>query len=393
MNLNNKILSYFKFSKGPKFVIFEKRKSRIYISRKLSTRTFLTWIYACFSLLLMNIIKNRFFGNNGSIDIHIRLKYNTINLDGAVIIKLIIALITIIIIAIIIIVKSKSIFKKLEPQKTNLDYYKREIPSQLRPAHVRMLTNDGLIDEYSIAATILDLIDRKYLEITRSKEKEFLFDNTEIFIRKTNKETTNLLLYEQYIIDWITKASETNKNESQKFAEFEALLILSFPLNNYYQENEKYSSTIIMSVAYLLIGMALTVVSTAIIFLLSFITFSYILGKILLITPEHILKLNGVNERDEWFDLKRFLLDFTQIKDKSPEMIVLWNYYLSYSIALDVDSVASKEIKRFFEKNTNGISVDANNTTPCMQMRLDWQYVMSRIKEIVNQEASKYNNK
>jgi uncharacterized membrane protein len=389
MDLYKRVLSYFKFSKGPKFIIFGKKKTGMYISRKLNTEDLIIWAQICFAFIIMKICIDF---NNNNINIHLTLKNSSINFEAAPLLELIFGIIAILIVALIIKNKSKTVFKKLEPKKTDLNYYIRELPSQLRPAHVRMLTHDGLIDDCSIAATILDLIDRKYLELTKSTKKEFLFNNTEIFVKKSNKDTNDLLLYEQYLIDWITKSSKNVKNMSQKFGEFEALLILSFPLNTYYQKNDKCIESNIMSAFYLLIAL-LTMISGGLLSILSLYISFYFVGKILLITPRHILKLEGINERDAWFDLKRFLLDFTEIKDKTPEMVILWNYYLSYSIALDVDSIASKEIKNFFEKNIFRISTDTEDNTSSMQMRLDWHYVISRVKEIINQEATKYNNK
>ena len=47
--------------------------------------------------------------------------------------------------------KSFLIFKKLEGNPTNINIYERELPSKLKPAHVRMILNDGLIDAVSFA--------------------------------------------------------------------------------------------------------------------------------------------------------------------------------------------------------------------------------------------------
>ena len=93
--------------------------------------------------------------------------------------------------------------KKVNPNIRQLDFYHRELPSNLKPAHVRMLLNDGLIDELSIAATLLDLIDRGYLSIQGVEKKDNLFEkNTNIIISKTSKDTSDLLRYESFLINW-----------------------------------------------------------------------------------------------------------------------------------------------------------------------------------------------
>ena len=356
----------------------------------MCTNSILTWIYVCFAILIVNIVKNYFFSFDESNTTNIIIRFQNITINAVPLIELIIGIITIIVLLVILKHKSKSIFKNIEPKKTDINYYNRNLPSQLKPAHVRMLTNDGLIDEYSVAATILDLIDRKYLEFTRNIKKEFIFNDTELFIKKTDKDISDLFLYEQYLIEWIVNGSE-NENASQKFGEFESLVILSFPLNNYYQEYEKYSAKIIMSIAYIIIGMASVGMSHGLLSYIAFIVFSYVLGKISFVLPMRMLNLKGVNERDAWLDLKRFLLDFAKMEEKTSDMIVLWNYYLSYSIVLDVDSIASKEIKHFFEKDISKIVNSVDEKVNISKIDLNWMHVMSKVKEINNQEIEKYN--
>lgn len=103
-----------------------------------------------------------------------------------------------------VIIKSKLIYKNLEHKPRNINLYQRELPSNLRPAQVRLLLQDGLVDEKSLAATIVDLIDRGYLDIRRKEEKVNdkmkLFKDREIIISKTNKPTDNLLRYEKFVI-------------------------------------------------------------------------------------------------------------------------------------------------------------------------------------------------
>ena len=64
--------------------------------------------------------------------------------------------------------------------------------------------------------------------------------------------------------------------------------------------------------------------------------------------PKRVLNQNGVDEVASWLNLKRFLIDFGDMKEKTVEMVVIWNFYLSYSIALEVNKTASKEIIDFF---------------------------------------------
>ena len=89
-----------------------------------------------------------------------------------------------IIVMLLTILKSLTLFRKLEHKPLNLNIYQREMPSNLRPAHVRLLLNDGLVEEVSLAATLLDLIDRGYLAIDKYENKQSIFRNKEIVLRK-----------------------------------------------------------------------------------------------------------------------------------------------------------------------------------------------------------------
>lgn len=121
---------------------------------------------------------------------------------------------------IIVILQSIFTYKKLESKPQNIDIYQRELPSKLRPAHVRLLLNDGLIDEISLSATILDLIDKGYLDIEREKthivSKEDIFKKNNIKLIKTGKAEDNLFEYEKFLISWIIDKYGNGKEVSME---------------------------------------------------------------------------------------------------------------------------------------------------------------------------------
>lgn len=63
---------------------------------------------------------------------------------------------------------------------------------------------------------------------------------------------------------------------------------------------------------------------------------------------EYFLNEKETEIKDEYLDLKRYLEDFSLIDKKTTEMIYIWNFYPSYSIALGINSIAKKEIESFF---------------------------------------------
>lgn len=252
--------------------------------------------------------------------------------------------------------------KTKEPKPYNVNLYNRELPSKLTPAHARFLVFDGLVDSLSLASTILDLVDRGYLKI-ESNDNLDLF-NKELYISRTGKPFDNLFEYEKYLINWFfseEKVSSTelknklkSRNSSDKYAIFQGLITISFPLEKYYRKvkNYKKKRKTFMAIAFyilffLVICCFLMPVNYYVILICVFISI-YLYGNVLFSNPSYFLNQEGVELKDKYLDLKRFLKDFSQIDQRTSEMIVLWNFYLPYSIALGMEGIAYDEINNFF---------------------------------------------
>lgn len=219
----------------------KRKKTNIQISRKISLSGIIFWI-------IMSIFFT--MGAMGTDSMNI-ITVNNATYNKKWWIYIIIA----IIIMALTIIKSLSLFKKIEHNPLNLNIYQREKPSNLRPAHVRLLLNDGLVDEISLAATLLDLIDRGYLCIEKYENiKGKIFKDKEIILRKTEKKTDDLLKFEKFIIEWFIdkygngkeismkeienrlKVNSDEEKPSDLFENWMGLVFLSFPLKKFYKE-------------------------------------------------------------------------------------------------------------------------------------------------------------
>jgi len=254
-----------------------------------------------------------------------------------------------------------------------------------------MLITDGLIDEISLSSTILDLIDREFLRI----------DNKEDFeIYKTDKDRSSLLKYEDFIITWfieglgnetsityneLTKKLKADANSWKYFEHFQALVTISFPLDKYYNKFDnpiKPTDILLFLLGFMPIGM-FTILSIICIFLSI-----YAGARLLLLTPRYAINQTGADELDSWLDLKKFLKDFSSIEEKSAEEVKIWNYYLSYSIALGIKGKAGKELKTFFETNfftsdPGSTEKELPNIAPLLRK--------STVKTDIKEEQKKYN--
>ncbi len=296
------------------------------------------------------------------------------------------------------------IFKTTEPQVKNLNIYRRDLPSNLTPAHVKVLLEDGNIDSYTLASTILDLADKNYLKI-ESHNKEDLFTKN-ITLSLTGKPQDNLFTYEKYLINWFfdkpqitsedlkKRLNNPKENPAEKFSIFEGLILLSFPLDNYYKpykgKNKKslYSLFIIL---YFLLLFFFSHSNSYLIYIIATFIMSYGLSFILITNITYTLNDKGTELKDEYLDLKKYLEDFSLIDKKTSEMISLWDFYLSYSVALGIKGIASKEIKNFFGNeiyNLNNVDKDLNviNTE-------ESQKYITEIDNIINHDKQLYQNK
>lgn len=296
------------------------------------------------------------------------------------------------------------IFKTTEPQVKNLNIYRRDLPSNLTPAHVKVLLEDGNIDSYTLASTILDLADKNYLKI-ESHNKEDLFTKN-ITLSLTDKPQDNLFTYEKYLINWFfdkqtitsedlkKRLNDQNENPSEKFSIFYGLVLLSFPLNNYYKKYQRKGKQGFYGIFILIFMLSIFLFSQSnnfTIYIISNFLFCYALSMTFFANFKYLLNKKGVEIKDEYLDLKKYLTDFSLIDEKTSEMIHLWNFYLSYSVALGIKGVAGKEIENFFGEEIYNLNNVDNNGNPLDQT--ESQKYINEIDDIINQDKQIYQNK
>ena len=92
-------------------------------------------------------------------------------------------------------------------------------------------------------------------------------------------------------------------------------------------------------------------------------------------------------------DLKKYLLDFSYIQDKSIEMIKVWDFYLTYSLVLDIDTKANQEIEEFigekiYSEFPEKITNDKEKRILVQRLKL---IKNDEIEKLINKELEKYN--
>lgn len=293
-------------------------------------------------------------------------------------------------------IKIKSIKKDSKP--ININMYNRDLPEAITPAHARLLVYDGKVDEMTLASTIMDLIDRGYLKIETVMNKEDIFTK-DIFILRTNKNQDELFEYEKYLINWFFDSERKssvdihkllindNTNPCEKFSIFQGLLLLSFPFDRYYRKKYNMNKLEIISVILIFVSFFIFSISMFVNSYLYFLwEFIFLFGFSNIIFKDSVYSINqkGVEVRDKFLDLKRFLIEFSKINEKTSEMISLWDFYLSYSIALGIEGIANEEISNFFGNNIYNLN-NINNYD-----KLGYQDLINNISNVIKTSQQIY---
>lgn len=293
-------------------------------------------------------------------------------------------------------IKIKSIKKDSKP--ININMYNRDLPEAITPAHARLLVYDGKVDEMTLASTIMDLIDRGYLKIETVMNKEDIFTK-DIFILRTNKNQDELFEYEKYLINWFFDSERKssvdihkllindNTNPCEKFSIFQGLLLLSFPFDRYYRKKYNMNKLEIISVILIFVSFFIFSISMFVNSYLYFLwEFIFLFGFSNIIFKDSVYSINqkGAEVRDKFLDLKRFLIEFSKINEKTSEMISLWDFYLSYSIALGIEGIANKEISNFFGNNIYNL----NNTNNYNE--IEYQDLINNISNVIKTSQQIY---
>ena len=293
-------------------------------------------------------------------------------------------------------IKIKSIKKDSKP--ININMYNRDLPEAITPAHARLLVYDGKVDEMTLASTIMDLIDRGYLKIETVMNKEDIFTK-DIFILRTNKNQDELFEYEKYLINWFFDSERKssvdihkllindNTNPCEKFSIFQGLLLLSFPFDRYYRKKYNMNKLEIISVILIFVSFFIFSISMFVNSYLYFLwEFIFLFGFSNIIFKDSFYSINqkGAEVRDKFLDLKRFLIEFSKINEKTSEMISLWDFYLSYSIALGIEGIANEEISNFFGNNIYNLN-NINNYD-----KLGYQDLINNISNVIKTSQQIY---
>lgn len=260
-----------------------------------------------------------------------------------------------------------------EPKTDYQAIYEHEPPTNDPPAFVNALIggfgkNIGELDQKAFQATIMDLIDKGKLGVESEEDTEF---TKSTFL--TVKSTEGLARYEKELIS-ILRSYELNgrislsymqdclREESQarsytdrynNWCENFKNEYLSDEVLKEYFDDSGYTYMMFFGIAAIILAVIVGAISIFMDFRGDFITmifaiFFAIVGGLCLFLPSGIggkYTMKGKLYTERWEKFKKFLKDYSLIKEHPPESIAIWNKYLVYATALGVADEVYKAMK------------------------------------------------
>ncbi len=259
--------------------------------------------------------------------------------------------------------KYKKILKDLNKyEPTNqLEYY-RDLPDKnATPGEalflLKSLYNDFTVDFGKVfSATLLNLSLNKYIELELDKNKK---GKDAIKIIDLHKEITDLKEDEREILEFLKKAmnskEEITMKELEKYiknhsSQIEKLIKkvhkdvkTNLVKDKYFDENEynQYNNYFGMFALYLVgaIFLLFIFLPLSIVFIINAIYCYKIKNR------SNVLTQAGLDQKEMWKGLKKYMEDFSLLKEREVPELVIWEKYLVYATAFGIADKVLKQLK------------------------------------------------
>lgn len=246
--------------------------------------------------------------------------------------------------------------------------YFRELPGDYPPAVMGYLYRYGRSRPEDVTATFLDLARRGYVSIDQVVEERFLSDRTETRLRALNKVSPGLHDFEMDLLHWaIDEAGDgTQVTDEQMAQHAKASSGFTAWFSDWKDkikgeaDAQKWVEPRSVTMQYVNGAVGIAAIGIGILLLKSGIytgVVDLIAGAGVLGASPTIKRrtIKGATEYEQWDALRRFLLDFSELKDAPIEAVALWEHFLVYAVPLGVarEVIASmRELAPAYERAT-----------------------------------------
>lgn len=264
------------------------------------------------------------------------------------------------------IIKLNKLEKKYKPT-TKLQYF-RELPYEdATPAEALYVMSNGISQTFSasFSANILDLCLRKHITLEVIDENGKIKKNI-VKIKILDKEIYELKEDEKLTLEFlkevadgenelttknITKYLENRPSKITKLDERIEKIIEKEEITreNIIIENKKeYNKYITRCAIYIAMAcFTIVLIPVAIIFAVNAILTGMIAHKINVFTQK------GTDEKEQWKAFKKYMEDFSLLKDKEVPALVVWEKYLVFATAFGISEKVLKQLKVIYPEITD----------------------------------------
>lgn len=260
-------------------------------------------------------------------------------------------------------------FGKESPPKREIIYY-RDIPEDLPPAIVGYLMRAEVVDAKDLASSILYLIKKGYirLEVKEEEKNYILFKKKEkvTYFYKTEKSPLDLpphlkLAYD-FLFYTVSEGNDfTSTEELKKFSRKKGKIGYEFfkdfteAVKEEGRQKHYFENRTRIFVIYFTVLIAISILTTILVintplaplFALDF--FIFLVFALLSITLKKRTEI-GNEAFAEWNGLKRFLEDFSNLKDYAPSSIAIWEDYIVYATTFGIAEEVLKQLQMNLDK-------------------------------------------
>ena len=275
-------------------------------------------------------------------------------------------------------------------REPKIDYraeYERDIPTDDPPAIVNAICGPGFSKKVGVPdmdgfkATIMDLINRKYFILqNQPSDKEGYGADGSMFLKvNPEQDSSKLKRFELNVMNFLTQFEEdgvismdaisddlSNRESAKSFRETYMGWVDNIK-NQFLNDSELNKFFNKKGDTYIKIFGGLGLAVSVIVFIFALmdslpaadiaLVMSIVLGVVAIISlilPEKIAgqwTTYGEEYDAKWNNFKKYIKDFSLIKEYPPESIVIWNKYLVYATALGAADAVRKAMELYVPKD------------------------------------------
>lgn len=284
------------------------------------------------------------------------------------------SLISSIILLIISVVIIKKNYKNKLPQILFEGEYFRDFPSDDTPGQAGYLINS--VETNLLSSTILDLKYKGYIDIIQKEPtgigdkigKFFGMKDKSLIVQITGKDLKDLTQSESVVYDLVRDAVQYEDGELRTYIKrnqkdaYESKVAFIELLKSEIEEKSYFDSIVILDGKTILILSLIILLFPLSIFIIFKFPFSFIFFLPLLFyvlirgsMKTRINSSKGTEIKLKWKALKKFMEDFSALKERELPELSVWERYLIYATAFGVAEKLLKELKLVYPdfENTN----------------------------------------